>query len=288
MPEGNILHRIARIHGQWLVGRSFTADSPQGRFSAGARHLSGRTLVSVDAHGKHLFHHFEGGVRLHIHLGLFGHLRHFGSRAPPPSSACRLRLSSPQVTLLLAGPQACELLSPEDEATLRSRLGQDPLRPEASPARAFEALRRGRSPLAAALLDQERIAGVGNILRAEALFLARLPPLRPASELSLTDFERLWEALRLLMEDAARDGRIVAPHAPPAPWETPGKRREDRFSVYDRAGQPCPRCATPISRVELASRGLFFCPGCQTPGTHGRPACRPRAASSGRARPRAP
>ena len=285
MPEGNILHRIARIHGQWLVGRSFTADSPQGRFSAGARHLSGRRLVGVDAHGKHLFHLFEGGVRLHIHLGLFGQLRHFRSRAPPPSAACRLRLASPRVTLHLAGPQACELLSSEDEAQLRSRLGQDPLRPDASPSRAFEALRKGRSPLAAALLDQERIAGVGNILRAEALFLARLPPLRPASELRLADFERLWEALRLLMEDAARDGRIVTPHAPPAPRETPGRRREDRFSVYDRAGQPCPRCATPISRVTLAGRGLFFCPGCQTPGAHGRPARRARADSSG-GRPR--
>ncbi|MGZ3459872.1 MAG: zinc finger domain-containing protein, partial [Archangium sp.] len=178
---------------------------------------------------------------------------------------CRLRLASSHATLHLAGPQACELLSPEAEATLRSRLGEDPLRPEASPAKAFEALRRGRTPLAAALLDQERISGVGNILRAEALFLARLPPLIPASELRLADFERLWEALRLLMEDAARDGRIVAPHAPPAPWTVPGKRREDRFSVYDRAGQPCPRCATPISRVALAGRGLFFCPSCQAP-----------------------
>ncbi|MFE8600135.1 DNA-formamidopyrimidine glycosylase family protein [Archangium violaceum] len=103
------------------MGRSFTADSPQGRFSADARHLSGRRLVGVDAHGKHLFHLFEGGVRLHIHLGLFGHLRHFRSRAPPPSSACRLRLASPQVTLHLAGPQACELLSPEGQCPEKTR-----------------------------------------------------------------------------------------------------------------------------------------------------------------------
>jgi len=267
MPEGNIIHRLARIHRRWLVGRDFTADSPQGRFSEGARHLSGRALVSVDAHGKHLFHHFEGGVRLHIHLGLVGNVKHYLTRAPLPSPACRLRLVSPHAALHLSGPQACELLSPQAEAELRSRLGEDPLRPEASPSRAFEALRRGRSPLAVALLDQERIAGVGNILRAEALFLARLPPLRPASELRPAGFERLWEALRSLLEDAARDGRIVAPHAPPAPWQRPGRRREDRFSVYDRAGQPCPRCATPISRLELASRALFFCPRCQkTPG----------------------
>lgn len=263
MPEGNIIHRLARVHRRWLVGRTFTADSPQGRFSEGARRLSGQALTQVDAHGKHLFYRFEGDVRLHLHLGLVGNVRHFRFQAPPASPACRLRLASPRATLHLSGLQTCELLSPSAEATLRAKLGEDPLRPDASPARAFEALRRGRVPLAAALLDQERISGVGNILRAEALFLARLPPLRPASELGLKDFERLWEALRLLFEDAARDGRIVSPGAPLAPGTVTRRRREDRFNVYGRAGQSCPRCATPITRVELASRGLFFCAECQ-------------------------
>ncbi|SEL54062.1 endonuclease-8 [Stigmatella aurantiaca] len=265
MPEGNIIHRLARVHHRWLAGRQFTADSPQGRFSQDARRLSGRTLLAVEAHGKHLFHHFEGGVHLHLHLGLFGNIRHFRAGAPPPSAACRLRLASPHATLYLSGPQSCELLSPEAERTLRARLGEDPLRPEASPARAFEALRRSRAPLATVLLDQERISGVGNILRAEALFLAHLPPQLPASELRPEDFERLWAALRLLLEDAARDGRIVTPHAPPTALTLPGKRREDRFTVYDREGQPCPRCATPIVRLALSGRGLFFCPSCQAP-----------------------
>lgn len=263
MPEGNILHRLARVHGRWLVGRHFTADSPQGRFSREARRLSGRALEQVEAHGKHLFYRFEGEVRLHVHLGLVGNVRHYRARAPSPSSACRLRLASPHATLHLSGPQTCELLGPQEENRVRAKLGPDPLRPDASPARVFEALRRGRMPLAVALLDQERISGVGNILRAEALFLARLPPLMPGAELRLEDFERLWEALRSLMEDAARDGRIVTPHAPPTATTQPGKRREDRFCVYGREGQPCPRCATPISRLDVASRGLFFCEACQ-------------------------
>jgi endonuclease VIII len=265
VPEGNIIHRLARVHHRWLVGRRFTADSPQGRFSQDARRLSGRTLLRVEAHGKHLFHHFEGGVHLRLHLGLFGNIRHFRAGAPPPSPACRLRLTSPHATFHLTGPQACELLSPEAETALRARLGEDPLRPEASPARAFEALRQGRAPLATVLLDQARISGVGNILRAEALFLAKLSPLLPAAELRPQAFERLWEELRGLMEDAARDGRIVTPHAPPTALTLPGKRREDRFSVYGREGLPCPRCATPIRRLPLAGRGLFLCPRCQAP-----------------------
>ena len=87
---------------------------------------------------------------------------------------------SPHAALQLSGPHACELLSPEDEAALRARRGDDPLREDASPARAFEALRSTRVSIAQALLDQGRISGVGNILRAEGLILARLPPLRPA------------------------------------------------------------------------------------------------------------
>ena len=276
MPEGNILHRIARIHHRWLVGRSFIADSPQGRFSRDARRLSGRALEHVEAHGKHLFYRFEGGPLLHLHLGLFGSLRHFRAQALPPSPACRLRLASPHATLHLVGPQACELLTPEAEVLLRSRLGEDPLRPDASPERAFASLRRGRLPLAVALLDQTRLAGVGNILRAEALFLARLPPLLPASELSPAEFERLWDALRSLMEDAARDGRIVSPQAPLVPGTLPGRRREDRFSLYGRAGQPCPLCATPVRRLELAGRGLFFCAPCQAASARGTPTRRPR------------
>ncbi|MCP3167493.1 Fpg/Nei family DNA glycosylase [Myxococcus qinghaiensis] len=263
MPEGNIIHRVARVHGRWLAGRRFMADSPQGRFTEGARALSGRVLQRVEAHGKHLFYGFEGGVRWHVHLGLFGNIRHFRSGAPVPSEACRLRLSSPHATLHLSGPQACELLTPEDEATLRERLGEDPLRPDASVERARELLCRGRQPLAQALLDQERLSGVGNILRAEGLFLARLPPLMPAGALDEEGFARLWEVLRRLLADASRDGHIVTPGAPPVPEGVPGRKRAERFCVYGRAGLPCPRCGAKVRRQELAARGLFFCAGCQ-------------------------
>ncbi|MCP3064239.1 DNA glycosylase [Myxococcus sp. K38C18041901] len=280
MPEGNIIHRVARVHGRWLSGRRFTADSPQGRFGDGARVLSGRVLQAVEAHGKHLFYRFEGEVRLHVHLGLFGNIRHFRSDAPAPSPACRLRLSSPHATLHLSGPQACELLTAKDEATLRAKLGEDPLRPESSPERAREKLCRGRMPLALALLDQERLSGVGNILRAEALFLARLPPLLPAGVLSEADFARLWDVLQRLLLDASRDGHIVTPGAPPVPEGVAGRKRAERFCVYGREGQPCPRCGAKVRRRELAARGLFFCAECQ--GVDAVP--RPRVAKKKKAR----
>ncbi|MCP3138723.1 Fpg/Nei family DNA glycosylase [Pyxidicoccus xibeiensis] len=263
MPEGHSIHRVARVHRRWLVGRRFTVDSPQGRFAEGARVLSGRALTAVEAHGKHLFHTFEGGVRLHIHLGLFGRIRHFRSGAPPASEACRLRLASAFATLHLSGPSACELLEPDEEAALRARLGEDPLRADASPERALALLRRCRGPLALALLDQSRVSGVGNILRAEGLFLAGLPPLMPACELDEAGFVRLWEALRRMLEDGARDGLVVTPGAPPYVAEAPGRKREERFCVYSREGLPCPRCGAKVRRQELGGRGLYFCAGCQ-------------------------
>jgi len=274
MPEGNIIHRLARVHDRWLTGRRFVADSPQGRFVEGARAVSGRTLRSVEAHGKHLFYGFDGGVRLHVHLGLFGHVRHYGSAAPAPSAACRLRLASPFVTLHLAGPAACELLTREEEAALRARLGEDPLRPDASAERARERLCRGRLPLALALLDQERVSGVGNILRAEALFLTRLPPLLPAGALEAADFQRLWTTLQGLLADAARDGHIVTPGAPLVPECVAGRKRAERFCVYGREGQPCPRCGASVRRQALAGRSLFFCAKCQGVDAPARP---PRA-----------
>lgn len=277
MPEGHSIHRVARVHRRWLVGRRFTAESPQGRFEAGARVLSGRVLTGVEAHGKHLFHTFEGGVRLHIHLGLFGMIRHFRGGAPRPSEACRLRLASPFATLHLSGPNTCELLEPEAEAELRARLGEDPLRADARPERALELLRRCRGPLALALLDQGRIAGVGNILRAESLFLAGLPPLMPACALEPEDFARLWEALRRMLEDGARDGLVVTPGAPPVP--SPGRKRAERFCVYDRAGLPCPRCGAKVRRQELGGRGLYYCAGCQGMDTVPRTARRRKRAA---------
>jgi formamidopyrimidine-DNA glycosylase len=260
MPEGHSIHRVARVHRRWLVGRRFTADSPQGRTEV-VHALSGRTLLNVDAHGKHLFHTFEGDVRLHIHLGLFGRIRHFRKDAPVPSPACRLRLASDGATLHLSGPSACELLSLEEEAELRARLGEDPLRVDASPDRAYARLTRGRMPLAQALLDQGRIAGVGNILRAEALFVARLPPLLPACELERDAFDRLWSAMRALLQDGVRDGLIVTPGAPPLP--SPGRKRAERFCVYSRAGLPCPRCGAKVTGQPLAARTLYFCAACQ-------------------------
>ena len=260
MPEGHLIHRLARLHGAWLGGRVFQVDSPQGRFVDGAQVLDGGRLAGVDALGKHLFYRFEGGVTLHVHLGLFGKIRTFRGTFLARETACRLRMRSAGVELHLIGATTCELLSPEGEAALRARLGPDPLEPHADPERFVRALARRKTAVGVALMDQSVVSGVGNIYRAEALFLSGLSPWTPSHSLSRATVEQLWKSLTALLSAGERNGRIhTVPRAHP-----PGRTlRGERTYVYGRAGERCLRCETSIQKKPMATRTVYWCATCQ-------------------------
>lgn len=263
MPEGHTIHRLARDHRRWFAGTRLSADSPQGRATDVAEAVDGRRLVGTDAYGKHLFHRWEGELSVHIHLGLFGRFRRFRNPPPEPRPTIRLRLQGETHTLSLSGATACRLIDPEEEAALIGRLGPDPLRADADPERAFAALGRRRSPIAAALLDQAAVAGIGNVFRAEALNVLRIDPFLPARELGEQRFAELWLLLTEMLANGVRERRIVTRREGTgrAPARTP--RRQATW-VYR---QPhCARCGTE-TRVELvAARKLWWCPTCQSPG----------------------
>lgn len=268
MPEGHTIHRYARLHRDLLVDRRVTAWSPQGRFAVGARTLDGAVVRDVEAHGKHLFYRFApGGVSgapatLHVHLGLFGRFRRYGADPRPPTKGTRLVLGTPDAQLQLSGPTACELVDPAAEEALRGRLGPDPLRDD-DPAPAFAALRRRRAGIGQVLLDQAVIAGIGNVYRAELLFLLGVHPDRPARELAAATLDALWRTLRRLLRDGERRGRIVT-IAPQDRTRPPSRlRRDERLYVYRRQGLACRRCTTPIAAWELGARRVFACPSCQ-------------------------
>jgi formamidopyrimidine-DNA glycosylase len=266
MPEGHSIHRYARLHRDMLGGRTVAAWSPQGRFAAGAAAIDGATLHGVDAHGKHLFYRFAHAGRdlhLHVHLGLFGRFRHFLEDPAPPTSGTRLVLAAGRAQVQLAGATACELMDPATETALRARLGPDPLHDD-DPSPAFAALRRRTVGIGQALLDQRVIAGIGNVYRAEVLFLAGIHPDRPARDIDRGQFDDLWKTLRTLMTAGERSGRIVT--ITPADRDRPPSRLRDdeRLYVYRRSGRPCRRCGTPIRSWELAARTMYACPRCQS------------------------
>ena len=291
MPEGHTLHRLATYFDKVFGGGAVRASSPQGRFADGAARLDGRVLTESEAHGKHLFLGFDSGEWMRVHLGLYGAWsfgdadgeRHLGAPRiegsdrielrrdtdgfvvpPEPVGAVRARLVNSSGWADLRGPSACEVITEEGKHAVQARLGPDPLRSDADPERAWRMISRSRTTVAALLMRQDVIAGIGNIYRAEALFRAGLDPMTPGRDLTHEQWSALWEDLSGLLRDGVRDGYIITtrPEHRTVPEAHPVPRPESLYVCY-RTGDPCRVCSSPIAATELAGRNLYWCPGCQ-------------------------
>jgi endonuclease VIII len=267
MPEGHTLHRLARLHQRRYAGAPVEVASPQGKFAAEASTLDGQTLVRAEAHGKHLFHDFGPSGTVHVHLGLYGTFAESKLPVAVPVGQVRLRLVGSTHWTDLRGPNRCELLTPDRVEAIRARLGPDPLRRDARPERAWERISASRTPLAALLMDQSVLAGVGNVYRAEVLFRHGIAPMTPGRSLDPVLWKEIWTDLVTLMGAGARTGRIDTVADEHLPEVTGRAPRQDRHGgevyVYRRAGQPCLVCGTGVAHTELAGRNLYWCPRCQ-------------------------
>jgi endonuclease VIII len=270
MPEGHTLHRLARSHQRRFGKAPVEVSSPQGRFAASASQLDGRVLVRAEAHGKHLFHRYGPDLVVHVHLGLYGTFTEGPVPAEPPRGQVRMRLVGATHFTDLRGPTACELITDAEATAIRSRLGADPLRRDADPELAWARISRSRTSLAAQLMDQKVIAGVGNVYRAELLFRHGIDPMLPGRSLSRDRWDAMWTDLVSLMRDGVRRGRIDTVRPEHEPSVTGRAPRVDRHGgevyVYRRAGQPCLVCGTEVRRAELVGRNLYWCPTCQPAG----------------------
>jgi endonuclease-8 len=263
MPEGNTIHRLAREHSRDFGGRIVRARSPQGRFGREARQLDRRHFVRADAHGKHLFHFWEDGRVVHIHLGMAGTFRRFEGTAPRARPTVRLRLAAAPVTVDLIGPPTCELITEEERLAILARLGPDPIRDDAEPETVRAALeRRPDRPIGDAILDQRVLAGAGNIYRNEALFLTGIHPLRPSRRISPEEWLALWGTLRALMRRGVGEGTVtVNPGEAPHPLAAGERSPRDDFYVYGMT--ICRRCGSRLRELPLSGRRMFACPSCQ-------------------------
>ncbi|MGC4980716.1 Fpg/Nei family DNA glycosylase [Streptomyces sp. DT193] len=267
MPEGHTIHRLAEDYLAAFGGRGVRVTSPQGRFGDAAALLDGSVLTATQAHGKHLFLGFGPERWIHIHLGLFGKVGFGGTPVPPPTDTVRLRLVNETAYVDLRGPTTCALITDDEKRAIHDRLGPDPLRPDADPAAAYHRVARSRTTIAALLMDQKVIAGVGNVYRAEVLFRHGIDPYRAGKDLGATEWDAIWADLVDLMREGVRNNRIdtVRPeHTPEAMGRPP--RVDDHGGevyVYRRARLPCHICGGEISTADLAARNLFWCPACQ-------------------------
>ena len=274
MPEGHTLHRLAREQQRLFGGRPVRLSSPQGRFVEGAAAVDGQVLRRAEAYGKHLLQRYDNGLIVHIHLGLYGKFLSGaflgGALAPPePVGAVRLRMIGEGVYADLRGATACEVLDKAGWAQITARLGPDPLRRGADPELAAARILRSRTSVAALLMDQKVLAGVGNVYRAELLFRHRVDPDLPGSALPAPTWQAMWTDLVALMASGVRTGRIVTVAAAHRARQRGVLSREEAVYVYRRAGLPCRVCGTPVRTRELIGRNLFWCPECQAPGNDG-------------------
>ncbi|WP_433756654.1 Fpg/Nei family DNA glycosylase [Nocardia sp. CA-135398] len=269
MPEGHTLHRLARLHQRRFAGGVVRVSSPQGKFAAGAARVDGQALVKAEAWGKHLLHHYESGLVVHVHLGLYGVFTEVPLPMGEPVGQVRMRLvgdASADDRLYgsdLRGPTACEVYTRAEVTALTERLGPDPLRRGADPDWAWRRIHRSRRPIGALLMDQQVLAGVGNVYRAEVLFRHGISPHRPGTGLDRAEWDAIWVDLTELMRVGVRRGKIVVvrrEHDHGAPAYAPDK---PRTYVYRRAGEPCRLCGATVLHSVLEARNLFWCPACQ-------------------------
>ena len=223
-------------------------------------------MATVDRRGKYLLWRLASGRTLVVHLRMTGSFRHAPTGDLPADTHRRATV------LLDTGAEVAyrdvrrfgtwELL---DEGHLRpylaTRLGPEPLAPSFSAARLATIAEGRRSPVKAFLLDQRRVAGIGNIYADEALWRARIHPLRPTGELDGDEVSRLHRAVRAALRRGVElQGSTLRDYVTP---DGDGGGMQDEFHVYGRLGEPCDRCGRPIERIVVGGRGTWFCPHCQ-------------------------
>ncbi len=240
-------------------------DDPPGRFT---RAMKGRVIRDVSRRGKNVVVELDGPSFLVVNLGMTGGL--FPLRPGERNPA----VTHPGVRFHLAGRGQLVYNDARRFGLLRymdrdrwtawsGTLGPEPLSADFSPEVLAAALASSRTPVRSFLLDQRRVAGVGNIYAVEACYRARVDPRRPARSLTNTEASALHAAIVQVLEEAVRArGTTIRDYRDP---DGEGGGFGPRLQAYGREGQPCARCGAPIQRTVFGNRSAFLCPQCQPP-----------------------
>jgi formamidopyrimidine-DNA glycosylase len=271
MPELPEVETIRRQLAPHLEGRTFTSvDIRDFRWTQPAppeliaAELTGARVERLGRLGKYMIWELDGDRSLLVHLRMTGSLL-MDAEPESPHTRVRIELDDGHVLTYVDprrfGTAHLMLSAPARDEYLKARLGAEPFTPEFT-AEYLRAQARGRSaPVKSFILDQRRIAGVGNIYADEALYRARVHPLRPAGSLTLPQ----WAALKLAIEDALAAGISAKGASIDDFRHVDGARGsfQDRFLVHTRAGEPCPTCGTTIRKLVVGGRGTYVCEKCQ-------------------------
>ena len=271
MPEGPEIRRAADRVASVLAGETIVhARLALPRIRKFAARLEGATVTAVDTHGKAMLTRFDNGLTLYSHNQLYG--RWYITRRPKlPDTNRQLRVAFHTEThsALLYSASDIEVLTQRqlERHPFLSRLGPDilntTLNAQSIAKRLDDAKFRNRS-LNALYLDQSFIAGLGNYLRSEILWAARIDPGARTSDLDAKARARLAGASLRIARRSYRTSGLTVPSALARSLRAKGWTFEQRrFQVFGRQGLDCHHCGSTIERHSMAGRNLFLCPGCQ-------------------------
>jgi len=281
LPELPEVETIARDLHQHLVGwaivgvtvrepRVIDSLTPQ-QFS---ERLTGQCIHGVGRRAKYIVVELESGDRLLVHLRMTGRLL-LRSPDEPLSKHTHVVLDLESGTMPGAAGTTqlrfvdtrkfgrLSLVAPQHLSALDGRLGPEPLLDDFTPQVLSELLRGRRTKLKPFLLDQRRLAGLGNIYADESLFLAGLHPERAAGSLTPEEVERLHAAIRRVLAAAIGNRGTSLSDAEYRDAAGEKGRHLEHLAVFRRTGRPCPRCGQAIERIRLGGRSTHFCPRCQ-------------------------
>ncbi len=245
--------------GQTIV----SADVLDAKLAVSGEDLAGERIADIRRRGKYIGIELEDGRTLVIHLRMSGRLR-LGCRECETKYARMILRLDDGTSIYFVDPRrlgTAELTEGAPELSL----GVEPLAPAFTPAVLSKLASESRAPIKQLLLDQKKVAGIGNIYAAEALWRAKLDPRRRANNLSRAEIGRLHKAIVSVLREAVEGlgttlGTSVSDYHPTT--DAAGSF-QNHLAVYGREGEPCGRCGGDIERVIQAGRSTCFCPACQ-------------------------
>jgi formamidopyrimidine-DNA glycosylase len=271
MPELPEVETIRAHLAPHVEGRTITAlDVRDPRWCAPlagpevAAAVEGRRVEALERRGKYLIWALEDDVHLLLHLRMTGALL-LDPPAPPRHERVRFRLGDGHAVVFddprRFGTGELALGTEAREAFLAARLGVEPLGPDFTSAHLYALTHVSRAPIKAFLLDQRKVAGVGNIYADEALFRAGIHPLRIAGRLTRRQVAALRDAIVSVL-----DAGLVAKGASIDDFRHPDGVQgtfQERFLIHLREGEPCVACGRPVRKLRAAGRGTYVCERCQ-------------------------
>jgi formamidopyrimidine-DNA glycosylase len=224
------------------------------------RQLKGQTILSVERKGKYLRWILDN-YHLYAHLGMSGVWSYQAKREK--HTHLEIMLSNGN-NLIYTDPRQFGYLCLQSTTQSSSRwdsLGPDAIGPEFSGSYLFAKSRSSKIPVKVWIMDQNKVAGVGNIYASESLFLASIHPTRPASSLTRTQCDNLATSIKKILRASIRNrGTTFSDYRL---TNGRGGSFQDFLKVFQKKGKPCPRCGQGIQQITQGGRSSFFCPGCQ-------------------------